>query len=415
MNLPCNKKQRIKQKLNFPVMLLLVLSVMFYACGGSNDDIGISGVGNDNSDVVNNSDGVDNGGGNVSHTDFGWTDAGQQHIDYVDQNNISECTKCHNIDDRNAPFLSCYTCHDNLWDKDDGSSGTTAVMIPVAAGSDDAEEHASGAMSLNSSDLELTYDGDGNQKVGMRFTLAGLPQGALIRSAYIQIKVDETSSEQTSLMIHGEASDHAAWFTETPGNISSRMLTSAFVPWEPLSWDTAEETGVAQRTPDLSSVIQEIVDRPGWEIGNALAIIITGTGKRVGESYEGDQSGTPVLIVECDGCTGDFLPTRHQSFNWTNAGSDHRSYVKSNGIEECLSCHNTTDSNDDPMSCLVCHGNNWDGDGGTGENPGHHGWSNPRSSHKSWKNFDECLSCHNMDSSDKANPLSCYHCHGNKW
>ena len=33
-----------------------------------------------------------------------------------------------------------------------------------------------------------------------------------------------------------------------------------------------------QRTPDISSVIQEIVNRSGWTQSNSLAIIISGTG-----------------------------------------------------------------------------------------------------------------------------------------
>jgi hypothetical protein len=45
----------------------------------------------------------------------------------------------------------------------------------------------------------------------------------------------------------------------------------------------------------MSAVIQEIVDRPGWSSGNALAILITGSGKRVAESFDGDASGAPLL------------------------------------------------------------------------------------------------------------------------
>lgn len=53
-----------------------------------------------------------------------------------------------------------------------------------------------------------------------------------------------------------------------------------------------------QRTPDLSSIVQEIMDRPGWSGGNSLVIIITGTGEWVAESYNGDPRGAPLLHVE---------------------------------------------------------------------------------------------------------------------
>jgi hypothetical protein len=57
------------------------------------------------------------------------------------------------------------------------------------------------------------------------------------------------------------------------------------------------EAGPDQRTPDITSIVQEIVKRPGWSSGNALVIIITGTGERVAESYDGDQAAAPLLHV----------------------------------------------------------------------------------------------------------------------
>jgi hypothetical protein len=58
------------------------------------------------------------------------------------------------------------------------------------------------------------------------------------------------------------------------------------------------QTGAAQRTPDISSIIQEVVDRSGWSSGNSLVLIITGSGERVAESYNGDRNGAPLLHVE---------------------------------------------------------------------------------------------------------------------
>jgi hypothetical protein len=175
---------------------------------------------------------------------------------------------------------------------------TDSVDVRVAAGSDDAEERASGSMYLNSSDLELTYDGGSNQTVGIRFNGMSIPQGATITNAYIQFQVDETPSDSTSLTIQGEAIDNAPTFINTSGNILSRERTSASVPWSPPPWPVIGEAGPGQRTPNISLVVQEIVNRAGWSIGNSLVIIITGTGERVAESYNGDQSGAPLLHVE---------------------------------------------------------------------------------------------------------------------
>ena len=171
------------------------------------------------------------------------------------------------------------------------------VEIRVASGSDDAEERSSGRMSLTSSDLELVYD-RGIQKVGMRFNGVGIPQGATIVKAYVQFKVDEVNSEATSLTIQGHKVAQALTFTTTSGNISSRPRTLAAVSWAPVPWTTVGVAGPDQRTPEIAPVIQEIVNQAGWSSGNALALIITGTGHRTAESYNGDRSGAPLLHIE---------------------------------------------------------------------------------------------------------------------
>ncbi len=179
------------------------------------------------------------------------------------------------------------------------------VEVRVSVGSDDAEERPDKRMKvdLSSSDLELVY-ASGDQTVGMRFSGVEILQGTTIVNAYVQFQVDETSSEPTNLSIEGEAVDHAATFTASSGNISSRPRTTAAVSWPPppsttiAPWTTIGEAGPDQRTPDIASVIQEIVDRPGWSSGNSLVIIITGTGKRVAESFNGDPAGAPLLHVE---------------------------------------------------------------------------------------------------------------------
>jgi hypothetical protein len=58
------------------------------------------------------------------------------------------------------------------------------------------------------------------------------------------------------------------------------------------------EAGPAQQTPDLAGVVQEIVDRPGWANGNSLAVIVTGTGRRTAEAFDGSRSAAPLLHIE---------------------------------------------------------------------------------------------------------------------
>ncbi len=178
-----------------------------------------------------------------------------------------------------------------------GPGGSVTVEVRVAASSDDAEESATGSVSLTSSDLELVTDGS-IQKVGMRFNGVAVPHRAAVLNAWIQFQTKSTGSAATSLSIQGQAVDTAATFTTTAANLSSRPKTTAAAPWAPVPWNTVGAAGPDQRTPNISAVIQEIVNRAGWSSGNALAILITGTGMRTAWSYNGLPTGAPLLHVE---------------------------------------------------------------------------------------------------------------------
>jgi hypothetical protein len=115
-----------------------------------------------------------------------------------------------------------------------------------------------------------------------------LVAGAVVR-AYVRFQADEASSEPTNLMVAGEATGNSAPFTSAKFIVSSRPRTAASIPWSPPAWTRSGLRGAEQRTPDLSPVLQEIVDGPGWLPRNALALIITG---RVGESPNPSR-GTP--------------------------------------------------------------------------------------------------------------------------
>ena len=153
-------------------------------------------------------------------------------------------------------------------------------------------------MQLHSSDLELVEDGGDAQTVGMRFVDLEIPRGATIYSAYVQFQADEQDSETTTLTIHGQAIDDAPHFTSADSNISSRSTTAASAGWSPGPWTNTGSAGPNERTSDISAVIQEIVDRAGWDSGNALVLIVNGSGARVAESHNGDEGGAPLLHVE---------------------------------------------------------------------------------------------------------------------
>jgi hypothetical protein len=177
--------------------------------------------------------------------------------------------------------------------------GVVVFERRVLDGADDSEELiATGVIDRGSTDLELAVDNDGPQIVGIRFAAVDLPPGIELVGAHIQFAVDETTSEDTALEIRAEASDNARTLSTTNNDLSSRDTTEAVVTWEPPPWNTVGDAGPDQRTPDLTEVLAEILERPGWASGNAVAFLITGTGARFAEAFNGEPTLAPLLRVE---------------------------------------------------------------------------------------------------------------------
>jgi hypothetical protein len=177
----------------------------------------------------------------------------------------------------------------------------STIDIPINQASDDAEQNINtGQVWLGSSDIELCYDQQpgGDQIVGLRFNNIEIPKDAVINNAYIKFKCDEVTNNETSLMIKGEVSDNSSTFNSDNFNISSRPTTNSFVNWNPLPWNTEGEFADAQKTPEISTIVQEIADREGWSSGNSMSFFFTGTGTRTAEAIEGDATGAPVLHIE---------------------------------------------------------------------------------------------------------------------
>jgi hypothetical protein len=129
----------------------------------------------------------------------------------------------------------------------------------------------------------------------MRFANVTLPPGASIASAYVQFRSDEVQSDPLSLLIQGQAIDTAPTFATTKNSITTRARTSSSSTWTPAPLTQTSLSGVDHWTSDLKLIMQELVLRAGWASGNAMALIITGSGHRVADSFEG--SAPAVLHV----------------------------------------------------------------------------------------------------------------------
>jgi hypothetical protein len=179
------------------------------------------------------------------------------------------------------------------------NSGTTgSIDDQIAAYTDDVEQFTDGTVGKSSADLDMMNDGTTPQAaVGLRFTNVAIPQGATITAAWVQFWPNEKHSDATTLFVQADASDNsAAMSTKNP--LLTRTLTSAKITWVPPAWSTLDQPVPEAQTPDISQVIQEVVSRGGWVSGNALGIIITGSGRRVAEAYDANPAWAPLLHVD---------------------------------------------------------------------------------------------------------------------
>ena len=173
----------------------------------------------------------------------------------------------------------------------------------VAKDGNIAEENSSSGIvetrSSAGSDLELTSDSaeSKQQIVGIRFPKIDIPQGATIKDAYIQFESDENQNGPVTISFYGEASDNSLLFNENIGNVSNRQKTSALVNWIPNNWNIRDK-GLAQKTPNLAQIVQEIVDRPNWVSGNAIAFIVLSNDFPNHRTAENGSSNGPVLYIK---------------------------------------------------------------------------------------------------------------------
>ena len=191
--------------------------------------------------------------------------------------------------------LSNYTC----------GTTTTEVNVQVNASANDGYQLADGTIGDRLTRTFLPMGGVIGA-TGVRFTNLNIPQGATVTNAYIQFTADNSTASNSgspTVTIRGQAADNATQFTTGSNNISNRPNTTASVNWSIPAWTSANQSGANQRTPALTSIVQEIVNRSGWSSGNAMVFKVTGGAsgsRRDAESFDGNSGRAARLIVEYD-------------------------------------------------------------------------------------------------------------------
>lgn len=163
----------------------------------------------------------------------------------------------------------------------------------VQAGADDGYWAGAWDNTPTSNGIGKSFLGGDNYSA-WRFNNVTINQGTTITSAYLKIKADETKSDNITFYIKGIDEDDTANFSSDP---ISRSTTSAQVSWN-INGQTAE---TEYTSPDIKTVIQEIIDRGGWSNGNDLGLITVDNGTsndKIGRFYSYDGSTTKCALLE---------------------------------------------------------------------------------------------------------------------
>ena len=134
----------------------------------------------------------------------------------------------------------------------------------------------------------------------VRFPSVNIPQGANITSAVLTLQSYNSESATT---VNVRCSFNDVDNAVAPVNkteAEALVLTTAYVDWSNIG---AWSINTDYNSPDLASVLQEVIDRVGWSSGNALQIVVrdnssTGNTSRYGKSRNLSATLCARLIVD---------------------------------------------------------------------------------------------------------------------
>lgn len=142
---------------------------------------------------------------------------------------------------------------------------------------------------------------------GLRWQSLAIPAGSTITTAYITFNAQrDCTGTATRSRICGELDSNPSTFADNSGVFDTRYAnhTTAVIDWDNLP---AWYTDTTYQSPEIKTVIQEIIDLPGWSAGNSLVLFwqdfdnrstLTSDNRKFADSYDSDNTKTPALYIE---------------------------------------------------------------------------------------------------------------------
>jgi hypothetical protein len=162
----------------------------------------------------------------------------------------------------------------------------------IASSSDDGAETTGGSMVLATTTMDCDGVGD---IMGFMFRAVTVPVGSTVTTAYLKLYTNDSGRDSPNVTIKGQYAPAA--FGTGSTNFSSRTMTTANVSW------VATDIGIGayKNSPDIASVLNEIIGNGGWTGSGDVAFFLiqnSSSGWLRVASFDHDTDPAPQLYVE---------------------------------------------------------------------------------------------------------------------
>jgi hypothetical protein len=180
---------------------------------------------------------------------------------------------------------------------DDTGTVTTTATFQVQTGGDDVNEEGGGF----TADSSTVWVGSGataaTSYAGLRFTGVSVPPGAVVTSARLELRSASAQWLTIGFQYGIEASANSAAFSAANRPSQRTLLAQTAThnsdqQWLASTWYLMDE---------IAPMVQAAINQPGWASGNALSLVLRGTGsnwaRKFATAFEGGAAFAPRLVV----------------------------------------------------------------------------------------------------------------------
>ena len=192
---------------------------------------------------------------------------------------------------------------------DDSGTVTNTVTFAIQAGGDDVNEEGTGF----TADAATVWLGSGavasTSYTGLRFTGVTIPPGAIVSSARLELRSPSAQWLTIGFQYGVEASANSAAFSAASRPSQRPLLAATLVHTSNEQW----LANTSYQLDQIAPLVQAVINQPGWTSGNALTVVMRGSGdawaRKYAAAFEGGAALAPRLVVTYSAAQGDPAPS----------------------------------------------------------------------------------------------------------